>query len=37
VALHVIKLGMAPEKVYVLLGGLRAWQSAGYAMASGGN
>jgi hypothetical protein len=35
VALNVIKQGVDPEKVYALLGGLAAWQSAGFPMASG--
>jgi len=30
VTLQVIEQGMNPENVYALLGGLRAWQAAGY-------
>jgi 3-mercaptopyruvate sulfurtransferase SseA len=35
VALRVISQGFDPQNVYVLKGGLAAWQSAGYAVTSG--
>ena len=31
-ALYVIKQGIGPENVYALLGGLEAWEAAGYSM-----
>ena len=31
-ALYVIRQGMDPESVYALLGGLAAWEDAGYLM-----
>lgn len=34
-ALYVIQQGMNPAKVYALLGGLAAWEEAGYPMESG--
>jgi rhodanese-related sulfurtransferase len=37
VALQVINRGMDLENVYALLGGLGAWQTAGYPVESGGN
>jgi 3-mercaptopyruvate sulfurtransferase SseA len=35
VALYVIEQGMDPANVYVLLGGLAGWKSAGYATSAG--
>ena len=34
-ALTVINEGIDPQRVYVLEGGLAAWDAAGYPMASG--
>lgn len=36
-ALELIKRGIDPQNLYVLKGGLAAWQEAGYPMASGAN
>jgi 3-mercaptopyruvate sulfurtransferase SseA len=36
VALTVIEGGVDPSKVYALLGGLAAWDAAGYPLESGG-
>jgi rhodanese-related sulfurtransferase len=36
VAFYVIGQGKDPARVYALLGGLGAWEAAGYPMASGG-
>jgi rhodanese-related sulfurtransferase len=36
VAFTVIDQGKDPSKAYALVGGLDAWQAAGYPMGSGG-
>jgi rhodanese-related sulfurtransferase len=35
VALYVINQGIDPRRVYALVGGLAAWDAAGYPLASG--